>query len=104
VTYFAFGKNKLRRVPVWNNGEVIQEKYAPSAFSNNLKLILKLLYRPNEYTYARNIFWDSLVKFTLTCKKIAKYISYYVMNSQINIYIIYLIITFLFIIIYISRF
>lgn len=104
LTYFAFGKNKLRRVPVWNNGEALQEKYAPSAFSNNLKLILKSLYRPNEYTFARNIFWDSLVKFTLTCKRIAKYISYYVMNSQINIYIIYLIIMFLFIMIYISRF
>ncbi|MCL4344502.1 MAG: hydrogenase 4 subunit B [Nitrososphaerota archaeon] len=102
LTVAIFGRPKARRAPVWNNGEAQGEKYTSTAFSHNIILMLKIFYRPTHYNITKNVFWQFLYFITRAYKKLTKAVTYYVMNSSISTYMLYMIMLLIFIIIIVS--
>ncbi|BCU70264.1 proton-conducting transporter membrane subunit [Stygiolobus caldivivus] len=105
ATYIAFGRPKTRKVRTWNNGVVDQEEYTAYALSNNVRLMLrKILRHESVYinTDATDVVWKEMIRIGIMIRKIGKLVGRNLVNSSIQWYIIYLIITVLLIVVIIT--
>jgi len=96
VTYLVFGKPKIRRVKIWNNGVNDQEEYTAFAMSNNIRLMLRKILRTDENnylpTYGIDIFWEYIYKFSRGAMNFGEKFGRALINSSISWYILYIII------------
>lgn len=96
VTYLVFGKPKIRRVKIWNNGVNDQEEYTAFAMSNNIRLMLRKIIRTDENkylpTYGIDIFWEYIYKFSRGAMDFGGKFGRALINSSISWYIFYIII------------
>ncbi|WP_048099013.1 proton-conducting transporter membrane subunit [Candidatus Acidianus copahuensis] len=95
----VFGKPKTRTAEVWNNGREIKDKYTSFAYSNNIRLMLRKLLRTkvliNGVEIAEDIFWIAMLKISRSYIKFSKLIATAYMNSDLRIYMVYMIIAFI---------
>jgi hypothetical protein len=96
VTYLVFGKPKIRRVKIWNNGVNDQEEYTAFAMSNNIRLMLRKILKPEESgylpSYGIDIFWEYIYKFSRGARNFGEKFGRALINSSISWYIVYIII------------
>jgi Formate hydrogenlyase subunit 3/Multisubunit Na+/H+ antiporter, MnhD subunit len=96
VTYLVFGKPKIRRVKIWNNGVNDQEEYTAFAMSSNIRLMLRKILRTDENkylpTYGIDIFWEYIYKFSRGAMDFGGKFGRALINSSISWYILYIII------------
>ncbi|MGC9138248.1 MAG: proton-conducting transporter membrane subunit [Thermoplasmata archaeon] len=107
VNYSLFGKPRGRYVGAWNSGILAIENYTSFAYSNNIRLILKRLLQKrlnnSDQSYlVPDIFWIEMNKFAISLRKYSRSFSRLFMNSSILWYMIYMIISFLAIIIVVN--
>ncbi|MGC8546624.1 MAG: proton-conducting transporter membrane subunit [Thermoplasmata archaeon] len=104
VNYSLFGKPHGRYVGAWNSGISVIENYTSFAYSNNIRLMLKKVLQKrlneSEQSYSvPDIFWIEMNKFAIFLRKYSRSFSRLFMNSSILWYMVYMIISFLTIII-----
>jgi EamA-like transporter family. len=96
LIYLVFGKPKIRRVKIWNNGVNDQEEYTAFAMSNNIRLMLRKILKPEESgylpSYGINIFWEYIYKFSREARNFGEKFGRALINSSISWYIVYIII------------
>jgi formate hydrogenlyase subunit 3/multisubunit Na+/H+ antiporter MnhD subunit len=96
VTYLVFGKPKIRRVKIWNNGVNDQEEYTAFAMSNNIRLMLRKILKTDENkylpTYGIDMFWEYIYKFSRGAVDFLGKFGRVIINSSISWYIMYIII------------
>ncbi|ARM76726.1 proton-conducting transporter membrane subunit [Acidianus manzaensis] len=99
VTLGIFGKPKVRRSEVWNNGVRPKEQYSSFAFANNIRMMLAKLLRtkisPNGLEVSSDIFWEIMYFIAKQYTKFSRLFAITYMNSNITWYMIYMIIAFL---------
>lgn len=99
ITLGIFGKPKVRRSEVWNNGVEPKEKYSSFAFANNIRMMLAKLLRTkisiNNLEISSDIFWEVMYFIAKQYIKFSRLFARTFMNSNITWYMIYMIIAFL---------
>ncbi len=111
VPFIIYLKNrvKTKKVISWNGGLALKEDeyFSASAFSFIIKFILRFVYMTKEverenYAYVvTNDLFESFYALVIKLFKKAGYrISHFIMNGKIHIYILYILVTFIFIFIY----
>ncbi|QPG51193.1 hydrogenase 4 subunit B, partial [Saccharolobus solfataricus] len=94
ITYITFGKPKIRKTEIWNNGVDGQEEYTAFAMANNIRQMLKKLLRPEEEkflpTYGLDVFWEYIYKLAKLIRRFGKSFGETLINSSISWYIIYI--------------
>jgi len=85
----------------WNSGIPINERYTSFAYSNNIRLMLKRVLQKGlnesqqEQYLVPDIFWNKMNEFAISLRKYSRSFSRHFMNSSILWYMIYMIISFL---------
>jgi len=105
ITYVVFGKPKVRRVNVWNNGVRDQEDYTAFALSNNVRLMLRKILKHESVcvnTDSTDIFWTLILRLGRNLRKIGKVFGRSFVNSSIQWYILYMVLTLIALIILLS--
>lgn len=102
-----FGKPKMRRSPVWNNGIEGMAGYTSFAFANNIRLMMGKILRTDQSALSkdkvtRNVFWNLIVKYAGIYRDIARCMTWIFMNSSMRSYVSYLIIAFIFVIVFVT--
>ncbi len=102
-----FGKPKIRKADVWNNGIEGMAGYTSFAFANNIRIMMGKILCTNQDTLVKtddshNIFWDVIVRSAEYYQKAAKYLTWNFMNSSMMAYVSYLIIAFIFTIVFVT--
>ncbi|QGA69357.1 proton-conducting transporter membrane subunit [Sulfolobus sp. E11-6] len=94
ITYIAFGKPKIRKAEIWNNGVDGQEEYTAFAMANNIRQMLKKILRSEEEkflpTYGLDVFWEYIYKLANLIRRFGKTFGETFINSSISWYIIYI--------------
>lgn len=106
-TLLLFGKPKLRRVPVWNNGIEPVSEYTSFAFANNIRLMMAKIFNTDKNALSKdnstsNIFWDITIKSAKLYQNVARFLTWEFMNSSMRSYISYLVIAFIFVVIFVT--
>lgn len=102
----VFGKPKVRRVKVWNNGIDRTDEYTSFGFANNIRIMMgRILLTKQDAVRkedaTRNPFWGSMVSLASAYREAARKITWNVMNSSMRWYISYLVIAFVFAMIFV---
>lgn len=99
ITLAIFGKPKVRRTEVWNNGVKKVESYTAFAFANNIRMMLTKLLRTKIYLHSletsADIFWEFMYRLSKKYVDFSKSLARSYMNSDIMWYMIYMIIAFI---------
>lgn len=107
LALFLFGKPKLRRSSVWNNGIEGMNGYTSFAFANNIRIMMGRILRTDQSALSKdkvthNIFWDLIVKYAGIYRDIARCITWIFMNSSMRSYVSYLVVAFIFAIVFVT--
>jgi len=100
VVYVSFGNPSGRNVRVWNSGIPINERYTSFAYSNIIRLMLKMFFHKGlnetqqEQYLVPDIFWNEMNEFAISMRKYSRSFSRHFMNSSILWYMIYMIFSF----------
>lgn len=102
-----FGKPKMRRSPVWNNGIEGMTGYTSFAFANNIRVMMGKILRTDQSALSKdkvthNVFWDLITRYARIYKDIARCITWIFMNSSMRYYVSYLVIAFTFAIVFVT--
>lgn len=96
ITYITFGKPKIRKSKIWNNGVNDQEEYTAFAISNNIRLMLRKLLKPEGEiyipSYGLDVFWEYMYKIAKSLRTFGRKFGRTLINSSILWYITYIII------------
>ncbi|AWR98337.2 hydrogenase 4 subunit B [Acidianus sulfidivorans JP7] len=99
ITLGVFGKPKVRRSDVWNNGVKPKEQYSSFGFANNIRMMLNKILRtkisPDNLEISSDIFWEAMYFIARQYVRFSRLFAKTYMNSNITWYIIYMIIAFL---------
>lgn len=99
ITLAIFGKPKVRRTEVWNNGVKKVESYTAFAFANNIRMMLTKLLRTKIYLHSletsADIFWEFMYRLSKKYVDFSKSLARSYINSDIMWYMIYMIIAFI---------
>ncbi|BFH74235.1 hydrogenase 4 subunit B [Sulfurisphaera javensis] len=99
ITLAIFGKPKVRRTEVWNNGVKKVESYTAFAFANNIRMMLTKLLRTKIYLHSletsADIFWEFMYRLSKKYVDFSRSLARSYMNSDIMWYMIYMIIAFI---------
>jgi len=91
----------LTETITWNSGIPINERYTSFAYSNIIRLILKMFVQKGlnetqqEQYLVLDIFWNEMNEFAISKRKYSRSFSRHFMNSSILWYMIYMIFSFL---------
>ena len=108
LTYLLFGFRKARRVPVWDHGVEKTREPDSFAYANALRLTLKRVYPAGSqgqelehFSSSYDIFWEGLIIVSRWFEKASRRFALAFMNSDLRMYMLYLLIAFLGALVYI---
>lgn len=109
LALLVFGRPKVKRVDVWNNGVEQGEEYTSFAFANNIRIMMAKILRTKldaekKEDAVTNPFWTPIVRLARAYKEIARKITWKIMNSSMRWYIIYIVVAFFFAIMFVIVF
>ncbi len=93
LTILVLGRPKGRRVNTWNNGVRKEEDYTPFAMANNERTMLRMILGNGKFS--RDIFLSFFVFLARKYKGLSDALARLVLNGSLNIYVAYLLVTFL---------
>lgn len=108
ITYVAVGKMRMRRTKVWNNGVPLRGRYNSFAYSNPLRLMLKVFYRTHEHSSTNqashetimDIFWVVMIRLAKLVSRFSEQFGRGFMNSKISYYLLYMTVAFAAVMVY----
>ena len=106
LVLLIFGRPKIKRVPVWNNGVERADAYTSFAFANNIRIMMGGILRTKhdatrKEDATRNPFWAPVVMIAGLYKENARKITWNLMNSSMRWYISYIVIAFVFVMVFV---
>ncbi len=104
VAFAVFRKPKVRTADVWNSGRPVTGEYTSFAYANNIRLMLRRILRTrirsdNQPISVIDIFWYVMVSTGRGYRKMCMIATRKFMNSSIAWYMVYMIVSFMIVII-----